>query len=128
MSQPTFVLGLTTHTLPYPQTYQMSTVLRSADFTSYAGTVRRDYTAGVDKTIHYVQMGWSSLSNAEMILINNLWRAMAENFIGWTYTDPAGTVYNAHINPEAPNLATTRYSAGDGAVLYTARLNLILEL
>ena len=128
MSQPTFVLALVTHTLPHPSSYQMTTVLRSADFTSYAGTVRRDYTAGVDKTIHYVQMGWTDIENADMILINNLWRAMTESFIGWTYTDPTGTVYNAHINPEAPNLAATRYAGLDGGVLYTARLNLILEL
>lgn len=128
MSQPTFVSGLTTHTLPYPQTCVESTVLRSADFVSYAGTVKRDYVAGATTSVGRVQLGWQALSNAEMVTINLCWREMSADYTGWTYTDPAGNSHSARIDPEIPNLATTRYAGIDGSVLYTARLNLLIGL
>jgi hypothetical protein len=125
MSQPVFFIGLNTHTLPYPQTYQQSTVARSADFVSYTGTVKRDFVASALKYQHYVQMGWSDLAEADLQTIIDFWLDAIQDFSGWSYTDPAGTAYTVYPNPDSFNLATTRYAGVSGEVLYTARLNLV---
>jgi hypothetical protein len=128
MAQMTLTKGVDTYTLPYPQTYQNQYILRANEFTSYTGIVSRDFVHSVAKFRRIVFMGWEELTTAEMININDAWMDMAQDAGAvWDFVDPNADTFEAVLNPENFNLQTQRFAGIDGAVLYTARLSLLVD-
>ena len=128
MSQHTIDDGVTTYTLPYPQSYKEVGLIRAAEFTGYMGIISRDFHEDREDYPRTIFLAWEDISASDMDDINEVWQLMADSIdTSWTYTDPTGTAYTAWLNPESPNLPSTRYAGAGGTVLHTARMSLLIE-
>ena len=128
MSQPTIDDGMTTYTLPYPQSYKEVDMARAAEFTGYMGVITRDYHGNRQNYFRTVFIAWEDIDSDDMDDINEIWQLMADDIdTSWTYTDPIGQSFTAVLNPEQPNLPSTRYAGPGGSILHTARMSLLIE-